>query len=61
MFWKRVQGRELLDYMALLLEDGEGRLPSSKLSAAKCVTFLPFEVEEKKIWIEDFLEELELA
>jgi len=42
-------------------EEGEGGLSSSKVSIVQCATLLPFKAKEKKLWMEDWLEELELA
>jgi hypothetical protein len=60
MLSKRVQIKEPYGYKCLSTE-GEERSSSFKLSTLKCVTLILFEAEVKKLWIEDWLKELELV
>jgi hypothetical protein len=60
MLWERVQIKEPQGSKCMLLEGG-GRLPTSEVSTFKCATLPPFKAEEKNLWIEDWLKDLELV
>jgi hypothetical protein len=42
-------------------KEGEGRLSSFEVFTVKCASLSPSKAKEKKLWIENWLEELELV